>query len=219
MEDNESKSPDEINPAAPTTSPEPPAPPTPNQEITMSTPTPETHQAAPPQPPPPPAIAAEMTKSPGLAAFLSVILPGLGNIYNGLYMRGGALFLIWASVFGLVQDSAQHGHEADMGFLIPCMIFIWAFNVFDAFRQAKLINHGYATDLGLTERPKLGVGGGGMAIGVALVVIGLYGALRRYLDFDLSWLLQHWPLFLIAFGGWMVWQAIQARREEAVEEF
>lgn len=183
----------------------------------MSTPTPETYQAAPPTlPPPPPAISPEMSKAPGLAAFLSVIMPGLGNIYNGLYLRGATLFLIWASLFGLAQNVGRSGDEADMAFLVPCIVFIWAFNVFDAFRQAKLINHGYATDLGLQERPK--IGGGGMAMGVALLVIGLYGALRRYFDFDLSWILRHWPIYLMIFGGWMVWQSIKARRDEVAEE-
>ena len=56
-----------------------------------------------PSPPPPPAPSEPedapqvSRKNPVLAACLSGF-PGIGNLYNGLYMRGMAFFLICASL-------------------------------------------------------------------------------------------------------------------------
>ena len=86
----------------------------------MSEPT----QTPPAPPSPPPAGPAGGTyKKPLLAAFLSV-MPGLGNIYNGLYLRGVLFFVIISSLIALTA----RGHDL-LGFAIA---FFWLFNVVDA---------------------------------------------------------------------------------------
>ena len=162
-----------------------------------------------PLPPLPPGPGPELPqKAPGLAAFLS-LLPGLGNIYNGLYRRGFTFFLVWAVLLALTINVDDH----ERAFFIPCMVFFFFFNIFDAYRQATLINYGYTPklpdDKGILEN----LGSWGLIPGVALVALGLYGLLRRYFDIDLSWVLDQWPFIIIAFGGWMIYQALQQRRD------
>src|SRR5215510_6401687 len=99
----------------------------------------QTDAAEPPAPAPTPAAAPAPIgqKNPGLAALLS-FFPGMGNVYNGLYMRGVTFFLIILSLIGI----ANRGHDL-FGFAIA---FFWIFNVIDAYRQATLINYGYTQD-------------------------------------------------------------------------
>ena len=176
--------------------------------------TPETPQPEPAQyspPPLPPAARAELPqKSPVLAMFLS-LLPGLGNVYNGLYRRGITLFLIWAALLGLTVSE-----EVENPFLILCIVFIFVFSAVDAYRQATLINYGLTSADALTEEKGTldNIGGWGLIPGVALVALGLYGLLRKYFDIDLGWILDQWPWVIIGFGGWMIYQAFQQRKSE-----
>ena len=77
--------------------PERPAPPTPPSP---AEPVPAPPPAAPAARAPVPAYDP-MAKSPGLALFLSILFPGLGHIYVGVYERalmiiGGIAVSIWA---------------------------------------------------------------------------------------------------------------------------
>jgi TM2 domain-containing membrane protein YozV len=66
-------------------------------------------------------------KSPGIAAILSLILTGLGQVYNGDFTRG-ALFLIGTFVGMLF-------------FIIPGVI-VWIYQIYDAYSTAKKMNAG-----------------------------------------------------------------------------
>ena len=57
--------------------------------------------AAQPQP-----VRNPMKKHPFLAAFLS-FFPGLGNIYNGLYLRGVIFFTVVAALMAMGGDKAR----------------------------------------------------------------------------------------------------------------
>lgn len=168
-----------------------------------------------PLPPPAPAPAAAPApirpidvKNPLLAAFLS-LFPGVGHIYDGLYLRGLTFFLIIASLMGLAD-------RADDPLFVMGMIFFWLLNVIDAYRQAVLINYGYTQDLGLLDRPRAPKPGqGGLAAGVILTVIGAFSILDRYFDVDTRWILDLWPFALVLIGAWLIWGAIRDRSREA----
>lgn len=201
--------------------------PTQTQPEAPQPPPPAATQAPPPQALPPrsdyidPGYAQAPTrsplqKSPLLAAFLS-FMPGLGNIYNGLYVRGISFFLIWGGIFALTirTGNRSQGDSEALALFIPAVVFIWLFNLFDAYRQASLINHGYATDLGLEDNGRLRKAPGGMALGVVVLLIGVYGALERIFDFDLSLILEFWYVAFIAFGAWLIYQARLAKSQNA----
>lgn len=162
-------------------------------------------QAAPP---------ARLLKKPLVAGFLS-LFPGMGNIYNGLYLRGAIFFTAAACLMALGGEDHEH---PVLGFVIA---FVWIFNVLDAYRQAQLINLGIAQDLGQEDLPKLPKAGqGGLVAGVLLILLGVVASLQLYLDIDLSWTLKFWPVAVIAFGAWLIysWTRERAKAEEADEK-
>lgn len=165
----------------------------------------------PPAPAPVPASAAIRpidVKNPSLAAFLS-LFPGVGHIYDGLYLRGLTFFLIVASLIGLADKVG--------GPLFAMAVpFFWLLNVIDAYRQAVLINYGYTQDLGLLDRPKAPrPGQGGLAAGVILTVIGIFSIVDRFFDVDVRWVLDLWPFVLVLIGIWLIWGAIRERTRES----
>ncbi len=126
-----------------------------------------------------------------------------------LYRRGFTFFLIYAGLLALAINVDDH----ERAFFIPCTVFFFFFNIFDAYRQATLINYGYAAAPADDKSVFDNLSNWGLIPGVALVVLGLYGLFRRYFDIDLSWVLDQWPYAIIAFGGWMIYQAIQQRQD------
>jgi hypothetical protein len=171
----------------------------------------QTHPGPEPMPEPPaapfvpqPAGSPVGHKNPLLAGGLS-LFPGLGNVYNGLYMRGITFFLVIAAMIGIVN----RGHDL-FGFAIA---FFWLFNVIDAYRQATLINYGYAQDLGLLDMPKHPrASQGGLFAGILLSLVGLTAIADRYLAIRLEWIFDLWPFALVAIGVWLIVSTIRDRR-------
>ena len=176
------------------------------QPATPQLETPQTGTRYPPPPVPP--QASPTTRSPILAAMLS-IFPGLGNVYNGLYLRGITFFLICMGFIALAADT----RPPEAVLLIFAVIFVWLFNLFDAFRQATLINYGYASDLETAARPRPSSwGSGGLVAGIAVFLLGLYGLLKDRFDIDLSLLVDYWYVLFMAFGAFLIVQAVRQQR-------
>ncbi len=159
---------------------------------------------------PPPALppgygqpSGPAVKSPLLAAFFSFLMPGLGHVYVGLYQRALIVFGVWLAFFA----SSIHAKDTETGMLVPIIAFVWLFNVFDAYRQATFAVWGEPEEIQAATRSR---GKNGLAIGIALFGVGLYGLVRKYFEIDLSFLLDHWYLVVMAVGGWLIWQAIAA---------
>lgn len=151
-------------------------------------------------------------RNPLLAGFFS-LFPGLGNVYNGLYLRGVTFFLICFGLIGLATDT----QPPEAVLLVFTVIFTWLFNIFDAYRQATLINYGYAPDAELPDKPRIPTwGSGGLIAGVAVFVVGLYGFLRDRFDIDLAVLVDYWYVFFMAFGAFLIVQA--ARQWRSADE-
>lgn len=168
-----------------------------------------------PAPAPPVAQARPMRdpihqKNPFLAGLLSGF-PGLGNVYNGLYLRGLIQFLIIGTLVNMVD-------HAGSAFLGMALAFFWAFNVLDAYRQAVLINFGYSQDLGLVDLPKRPrAGQGGLLAGLILTGLGTIAFLDQYVNLDLRWLYDLWPLVIVAAGVWLIVASIRDRQKGETE--
>ena len=185
-------------------------------------PPPETTQAPAPPPAAPPAAAAQAPwrrtqpfdpehKSPRLAAFLSLV-PGLGQVYVGYYVRGFAtaatvLFLIlMAGTVAPAEIAPVFGFAA---------FFTMLYNIVDAGRLAAMYNH-VATGLDRIEMPdSLGLPklGGSIAGGVVLLVLSLIALSHTALGMSLEWLENWWPVFPLALGAYLLVRGLQERQE------
>lgn len=156
----------------------------------------------------PPRQDSPQPRMPFLAAFFS-LFPGLGNIYNGLYLRGITIFVICIGLVGLASQSQVE----ERVLLVFTLIFVWLFNIFDAYRQATLINYGYTPEIEPAAKPKIPAwGSGGLVAGVVVFVLGLYGLLRQQFDIDLALLAEYWYVLFMAFGAFLIARTVLERK-------
>jgi TM2 domain-containing membrane protein YozV len=73
---------------------------------------------------------ASMTKNAGLAAVLSFLVPGLGQIYNGQIAKG--LVIVVVQLINVALTNVL------IGFVFYPIVLVYA--VFDAYRTAQRIN-------------------------------------------------------------------------------
>lgn len=89
----------------------------------------------------PPAAPAVKKKRPLLASFLSFLAPGIGQYYNDQWQKA----LILLAAYFILGVIAVYFMLQTLGvFLVPVLIVIWLFSIYDAFREAKKINRAVA---------------------------------------------------------------------------
>ncbi len=148
------------------------------------------------------------TKSPFVACVLSA-MPGLGQVYVGYYQRGFINALVVASLITLLVNGL--GALQPLGAIF--LAFFFLYNIIDAGRRAMLYNQALAggSEVELpSDFNSVGVNGSVIG-GVAVALVGLVLLSNTAFDFSLDWLEDWWPLALIAFGGYLVYQANRDR--------
>jgi hypothetical protein len=154
-------------------------------------------------PPPTPAApvtppAAQTIKAPWVALVLSLIMPGLGQVYNGQFAKALTFFIAFSGSIYLITE----GHPLPFAVFLPFIIFS---NMIDAFRSATLINErGSKTWPEEDDIESPGWGIGLAAMGVLLLLNNL-GWLR------LGALVPYWPLVLIAVGVVLLRRSLQRK--------
>jgi len=152
--------------------------------------------AAPPPLPPPGATAPRAAvKNPWVALALSVVLPGVGQVYNGQLAKAFVFFLGFT---GAIYFTANV--NPFFGFTIP---FTYLFNLVDAYRSAAL---------GLGQPDSLDTAAESPAWGITLVALGALLLFHNLGWLDLQRLARYWPLLLIALGLAFLRGALQRRK-------
>jgi len=186
--------PDEILEIEVTESPEKPTPPLPPAPGEASPPPPErapmpVYEAVPGPP-----------KSPPLAAFLSIICPGLGHLYVWAYERA---FMIWStiavSIFMIINGFWG------FSFLIA---FVYFFSIFDAYREAQFFN--LRAEDEETPMPRAD-SHGRLMFGVFLAVTAGVVLADKLDLFDMDWLYDWWPVPVFLVGVYFIVAAIRDR--------
>jgi hypothetical protein len=137
--------------------------------------------------------------SPG-AAFLLGMIPGVGAIYNGQYVKG----LIHAMILVVLIAAADHsGPTAGpmAGFLI---VAFWFYMAFEAYHTARRVRDGLPLDefSGFSDR---GQGSRFPVAAVLLIVFGIIFLLDNLNLFEIERLLKFWPAGMIALGLYMLY--------------
>ncbi len=143
---------------------------------------------------PPPSVL----KSPWVALLLSLVMPGLGQVYNGHLSKAIFFFFAFSGSIYLITE----GHPLPFAVFLPFIIFS---NMIDAFRSATLINARGTLkpeDEDDIESPGWGIG---------LAAIGLLLFLNNMGWLRLSALVPYWPLLLIAAGVVLLRRSLQRK--------
>lgn len=147
--------------------------------------------------PPLPATGVRQVKLPWLALFLSVMMPGLGQIYNGQVQKALVFFF---GFVGCIWLTIENGPPLAMA--IP---FIYFYSLIDAWQSAARINERAA---GNPEATGL-VDENSPAWGMTLVGLGIVFLLRNLGWISMAWLQRWWPLLLVAAGASFVYRSMQ----------
>lgn len=75
-------------------------------------------------------------RNPAVALVLSIILPGLGQIYNRDFAKG-LIFIVFAIILAGLSFANLIGIIASIIYLV-----FWLYNIYDAYTRAKRINAG-----------------------------------------------------------------------------
>jgi hypothetical protein len=137
-------------------------------------------------------------KSPAVAMLLSLVMPGLGQVYNGHLSKAIFFFFAFSGSIYLITE----GHPLPFAVFLPFIIFS---NMIDAYRSATLIN-ARGTAAGLEEDDIESPGWG-----IGLAVVGLLLFLNNMGWLRLSALVPYWPILLIAAGVVLLRRSMQRK--------
>jgi len=159
-----------------------------------------------PIPPPP---TADPGASPGLA-FLLGLIPGVGAIYNGQYVKGLIHVVVLGVLISIVSSGdAAGGLEPLFGMMIAAWVFYMAF---EAYHTAKKRLLGQPVDefssiVPLRRQP----GQSQFPVAPAfLIAVGVLFLLNNMGVIRFYQLLQYWPVALIALGAYMLYERISS---------
>ena len=157
----------------------------------------------PPLPPPPatvvtPAPVVRPVQLPWVALLLSLLMPGLGQVYNGQFAKALSFFVAFSgSIYLIVED-----HPLPFALFLPFIVF-W--NMIDAYRGAELINaRGLRAEVAEDEAES-------PAWGVALAAMGLLLLLNNLGWLRLGALVPYWPVLLIGAGIVLLRRSMQRK--------
>jgi len=149
-----------------------------------------------------PAPAPASTEpNPRLAAVLGLI-PGLGAVYNGEYMKALIQVCIFAGLIAALAGDFSEQYKVFASLALGCF---YCYMPVDAYRVAK------ARQIGGPEPANPfaaeGVVRSAKPIGpFILIFLGLMFLLANFGLLNEDWFAKAWPMGLIALGGWLLWQ-------------
>ena len=157
------------------------------------------------QPPPMPPQAVTHT-SPGLA-FLLGLIPGVGAIYNGQYLKG----LVHAIIFGLLMSLVTAAEDtAGHPFLVMLMMAFYFYMPFEAYHTAKKRQVGVPVEEWsslLGPAPQTGR----LPLGpIILIGIGVMFLLDTLHIFNFRDVGRFWPIILILVGAYLLYSRLTA---------
>jgi TM2 domain-containing membrane protein YozV len=148
--------------------------------------------------------AAPVNNSPALAFVLGLI-PGVGAIYNGQYLKG----LVHAIIFGLLVSLASSAdHTAGQPLLGMMCFAFYCYMPFEAFhtakkRQAGMLVEEWSSLLAqhrYTSRAPLGP--------ILLILLGVLFLLDTLRVIEFRELARFWPILLILVGAFMLYNRV-----------
>jgi TM2 domain-containing membrane protein YozV len=145
-------------------------------------------------------IEKKPVKSPALAGILSVIFPGAGALYNGNYLKGIIMIIVFA---GLVSIQGRGGQP----FVALLLAGFYIFQIIDAINEAKstrILTE--TTTAGASSPTKTGgdnevaAASGSISWGIILILLGSLFLLANFDIISYESFIDYWPLILVGLG-------------------
>jgi hypothetical protein len=140
--------------------------------------------------------------SPGLA-FLLGLIPGVGAIYNGQYVKGLIHVVVLGVLISIVSSEASGGFEPLFAMLIGVWVFYMAF---EAYHTAKRRQLGERVDEFSSIFPLRGRSSNFPVGPLALIALGLIFLLNTMGWINMAQMIRYWPIALIALGLYMLYE-------------
>ena len=156
---------------------------------------------------PPPSAApnlADASASPGLA-FLLGLIPGVGAIYNGQYVKGLIHVVVLGLLISIVSSDAAGGLEPVFGMLIGVWVFYMAFEAYDTARKRQM---GVRVDEFSSLVPLHSARRRFPAGPVTLIALGALFLLNNLDILHFHQIIQYWPIALIGLGAYMLYERL-----------
>lgn len=83
---------------------------------------------------------AKKEKSTGIAVLLSLVIPGLGQIYNGQIVKGFGIFVSLPILFAFLLLLLVGGANTTALLIVILLITIYLYSMYDAHSVAREIN-------------------------------------------------------------------------------
>ncbi|HUK52460.1 MAG TPA: DUF5668 domain-containing protein [Candidatus Binatia bacterium] len=154
---------------------------------------------------PPPSPIARSTNARAKAAAALGIIPGLGAVYNGEYVKALIHVLVFATIISLIERAP--------GIFVPLLV-AWIFYMpFEAYQTAKAKAELAAGAARAGSPDSTGSGTAALSSAAArretigpilLITIGTLVLLDQWNLVNLDRVLDFWPLGLIVLGLWML---------------
>ncbi len=148
-------------------------------------------------------IAPPVRTSPGLAFILGII-PGVGAIYNGQYLKG----LLHALVTGLLITIVDSTHGSGQP-LTAMLLAAWFFYMpFEAYHTARKREMGLQPDEWSSILPRNPHGARAPVGPIVLIAIGVLYLLDTLNLVDFRQIGRFWPVILILVGAYMLYSRV-----------
>lgn len=153
---------------------------------------------------PPPSVKRETVvgTNPG-AAFALGIIPGVGAIYNGEFVKAAIHVLIFATLISLADYG---GPQPLMGLMIAAFAFYMPFEAYYTAKKRKLKAEGVdlETPIDRLQQQFGDVKDRELWGGVVLIVIGGLFLLGNLDVFEITRIVRFWPAVLVVLGVWLL---------------
>ena len=153
--------------------------------------------------PPPPSTKKEVVAgtNPGLAFVLGLI-PGVGAIYNGEFVKAAFHVVIFATLVSL----ADSGPQPLLGLSIAAFVFYMPFEAYYTAKKRQYRAEGIEleTPLDRLQQQFGDVKDRELWGGIALIVIGGLILLGNLNVFEMARIARFWPAALVVLGVWML---------------
>lgn len=149
-------------------------------------------------------VAPDGSASPGLA-FLLGLIPGVGAIYNGQYVKGLVHVIVLGVLISIVSSDSAGGFEPVFGMLIGVWVFYMAFEAYHTARrrQAGLALDEFSSLVPLHPQRR------GLPVGpIVLIAIGALFLLNNLDIIHFSQIVRYWPIGLIGLGAYMLYERV-----------